>query len=227
VRNLADTGTAAAAPSAAADMDLAAALLAVLPSVYELPCWVAAAAGLPLDRVIMPGRSWRIPVPYASGATLLLRPALQLPMPLPGLRSLTVAHDGDRGSASISVPPRVLSDVEDRCLQDSSRARRGDRRPPAATPLPHATLQRAAASAAAARSSGGGIGAAPQHGSGGGSSHLLRRMAAAPAFGSGGGGSSRAGSVDGSASVAGSDASGDSLEGLLQASGRGGFTLNL
>ena len=79
-----------------------------VPTSFEFSCWDAAAAGLPLDRVILPGRSWRIPVPFAANSRLFFRPALELPSAVPGLQLLPVASSADDGHVTLWTPQEAL-----------------------------------------------------------------------------------------------------------------------
>ena len=75
---------------------------------FEISCWDGAAGGLPLDRVILPGKSWRLPVPYASNSRVFIKPAIEVPALAPGLNQVSVAADGDDGRTVLRTPLETL-----------------------------------------------------------------------------------------------------------------------
>lgn len=100
--------------------------------VYTVPCWDAATGGLPLDRVILPGQSFRLPLPYASNSRIFIRPAIQLPADMGLPQGLLPADDGDDGRAIIRVPAEVLQAEAGGAANPGGRgqgARRGSTQP--------------------------------------------------------------------------------------------------
>ena len=84
-----------------------------LPESFSIPCWDAAAAGIPIDRVVLPGQSWRLPVPYSSNCRILVRPAIKVPGFLAGGNKLLQSgNESDDGRAIIVVPVSSIDENE-------------------------------------------------------------------------------------------------------------------
>ena len=63
----------------------------------DISCWEAAATGLPLERVLLPGYRWSVPLPFSQNSRLWLRPAMQVEQVPVGVRAVPVAGATDNG----------------------------------------------------------------------------------------------------------------------------------